>query len=128
MEGENKAIMIVGQEDFPFPIPLVRNGDAWRFDTAAGRLEILYRRIGRNELDTIEVLRAIADAQREYADTEGRQGVFQAYARRFFSAPGKHDGLYWATDEDEKESPLGPLAAVTRCQRPRRPSAEFVVL
>jgi hypothetical protein len=105
------ARLQVGNDGWPLPIPMVRNGNAWRFDPGRGVQAMIDRRIGRNELDTIEVLRAIADAQREYADTEGRQGVFQAYARRFFSAPGKHDGLYWATDEGEKESPLGPLAA-----------------
>ena len=76
-----------------------------------GVQELVTRRIGQNELDTIQVLEAIVDAQDEYARTEGRKGAFQAYARRLFSTPGKHDGLYWASAEGEPESPLGPLAA-----------------
>ena len=76
-----------------------------------GAQELVDRRIGRNELDTIEVLRAIVDAQDEYARTAGRQGAFRAYARRFFSAPGTRDGLYWPAAEGEPESPLGPLLA-----------------
>jgi hypothetical protein len=105
------ATLQVGNDRWPLPIPMVRDSTVWRFDPKQGVQALIDRRIGRNELDTIEVLRAIVDAQREYAETEGRQGVFQAYARRFFSTPGKHDGLYWATEEGEHESPLGPLAA-----------------
>ena len=105
------ATLQVGNDGWPLPIPMVRDGTVWRFDPKQGVQALIDRRIGRNELDTIEVLRAIVDAQRDYADTEARQGAFSAYARRFFSTPGKHDGLYWATEEGEPESPLGPLAA-----------------
>jgi DUF2950 family protein len=107
MEGENKAIMIVGQEDFPFPIPLVRDGEAWRFDTAAGRLEILYRRIGRNELAAIQACLAYVDAQNEYAAREQAAG---AYAQRIVSQPGKKDGLYWQASGGDV-SPLGEFMA-----------------
>ncbi len=114
-QGDSKAIMIVGQDDFPFPIPIVRKGDAWRFDTAAGRLEILYRRIGRNELDTIQACLAYVDAQNDYADKDHGSGV-GAYAQRIVSQPGKQDGLYWPTKAGEEESPLGALVAEATSQ------------
>ena len=108
IDGDRKAALILGPDDFPFPIPLVRNGSGWKFDTAAGRREILYRRIGRNELDAIQTSLAYVDAQNDYADKNpaGGRGV---YAQRFFSSPGKKDGLYWPSEGDE--SPLGELVA-----------------
>jgi Protein of unknown function (DUF2950) len=109
MDGDSKAMIIVGQEDFPFPIPLVRKDRMWRFDTAAGRLEILYRRIGRNELDTIQACLAYVDAQNDYAEKD-RTGA-GIYARRIVSQPGKKDGLYWPTSQGNDESPLGELVA-----------------
>jgi hypothetical protein len=107
----DKAMLTIGEDGFPFAFPIVRSGDRWRFDTAAGREELLARRIGANELDTIKVLQAIVDAEREYAsqDRDG-DGVF-TYAQKFESAPGKHDGLYWPTQSGEAQSPLGPLIA-----------------
>jgi Protein of unknown function (DUF2950) len=108
------TVLEVGNDRWPFPIPMVRPAGhvgKWRFDTRQGVQELVDRRIGRNELDTIEVLRAIVAAQEEYARTVGRQGAFRAYARRFFSTPGTRDGLYWPTSDREPESPLGPLAA-----------------
>ncbi len=107
----DRAVLQVGEDGWPLPIPMLARGGTWRFDAVAGGREIADRRIGRNELDTIETLRAIADAQRDYAATAGRQGAFQAYARRFFSTPGHRDGLYWPTREGEADSPLGPMAA-----------------
>jgi hypothetical protein len=109
MDGDSKATMVVGQEEFPFPIPLVRKDRMWRFDTAAGRLEILYRRIGRNELDTIQACLAYVDAQNDYAEKD-RTGA-GIYARRIVSQPGKKDGLYWPTSQGNDESPLGELVA-----------------
>ena len=109
MEGTDKAVLIIGQEDWPFPIPLVRKDSTWRFDTAAGREEILYRRIGRNELNAIETCLAYVDAQQEYAD-EGVAGN-GVYAQRIASRPGKKDGLYWPAQSSADESPLGELAA-----------------
>lgn len=106
-----RAIVQVGPDAWPLPIPIVQRGGAWRFDAAAGAEEIITRRIGRNELDTIQTLRAIVDAQDDYARTAGRQGAFMAYARRFFSTPGQRDGLFWATAENEPPSPLGPFVA-----------------
>jgi hypothetical protein len=109
MEGTDKGVLIIGQEDWPFPIPLVRKDSTWRFDTTAGRDEILYRRIGRNELNAIETCLAYVDAQQEYAE-HGVAGN-GVYAQRIASRPGKKDGLYWPAQSSADESPLGELAA-----------------
>ena len=111
MEGDDKAVVIIGPEDFPFPIPLTRKGAAWQFDTAAGRLEILYRRIGRNELSAIQACLAYADAQNEYADKDRTGAGSATYAQRIISRPGKKDGLYWPGAQGDDESPLGELVA-----------------
>ncbi|BDV41970.1 hypothetical protein GURASL_08930 [Geotalea uraniireducens] len=115
-QGADRAILSIGTADYPFPIPLVKKGQKWFFDTRAGRQEILNRRIGRNELEVMDVLRAYVDAQREYAakDHDGN-GVLE-FAQRLNSTPGKHDGLYWEAGEGEEESPFGPLAARADCQ------------
>ena len=109
-DGDDHVNFSVGDDEWPVPIPLVKEAGGWRFDTAAGREEMINRRIGRNELHAIAVIRAIGDAQDEYeaADrtVQGRQ-----YAQKFASSEGKRDGLYWPTKEGEAESPLGPLAA-----------------
>jgi hypothetical protein len=107
-EGNRKATLIVGNDDFPFPIPIYNTRTGWEFDTKAGRLEILYRRIGRNELDAIQTCLAFVDAENEYAEKDRGQGV-GVYAQRFVSSPGKKDGLFWRDDSDP--SPLGELAA-----------------
>ena len=109
MEGADKAALVIGNEDWPFPIPLVRKDGSWRFDTAAGREEILFRRIGRNELSAIQACLAYVDAQQEYAE-KGVAGN-GVYAQRIVSQPGKKDGLYWPAQAREDESPLGELAA-----------------
>jgi hypothetical protein len=111
MEGENKAILVIGAGDFPLPIPLVRKDGAWRFDTAAGREEILYRRIGKNELEAIQATLAYVDAQNEYAEKDRTGDGLNAYAKRIISQPGKKDGLYWPVSQGEEESPLGELMA-----------------
>jgi Protein of unknown function (DUF2950) len=109
MEGTDKAVLILGREDWPFPIPLMRKDGSWRFDTAAGREEILYRRVGRNELSAIRACLAYVDAQQEYAERGiAGNGV---YAQRIVSQPGNKDGLYWPAQSGEDESPLGELAA-----------------
>jgi hypothetical protein len=110
MEGDNKAIMVIGPDDWPFPIPLTQAKGEWRFDAAAGREEILFRRIGRNELDTIQTCLAYVDAQNDYADMMRKDGV-APYAQRFVSLPGKMDGLYWPAKEGEPQSPIGEFAA-----------------
>jgi DUF2950 family protein len=107
-EGNKKATLIVGDDDFPFPIPLSSTGSGWEFDTKAGRLEILYRRIGRNELDAIQTSLAYVDAQNEYAEKDHGLGI-GVYAQRIVSSTGKKDGLFWHDDSDP--SPLGELAA-----------------
>ena len=103
-----KASLILGADDFPFPVPLIRTKTGWEFDIDSGRDEILYRRIGRNELDTIQIILAFVDAENEYADKDRGYGV-GAYAQRIVSSPGKKDGLYWQSDSND--SPLGELAA-----------------
>src|SRR3984893_3858903 len=108
-EGNKKAPPILGADDFPFPIPLVNNRTGWEFDAAAGRIEILYRRIGRNELDAIQTCLAYVDAQNEYAEKDRTGEGVGVYAQRIVSSPGKKDGLFWRDDRDP--SPLGELAA-----------------
>jgi Protein of unknown function (DUF2950) len=111
MEGDSKAVMVVGPDDFPLPIPLVRKDGLWRFDTAAGREEILFRRIGENELDAIQSALAYVDAQDEYAEKDRTGAGVNTYAQRIISQPGKKDGLYWPTSQGEPPSPLGELIA-----------------
>ena len=108
-EGNKKATLILGTDDFPFPIPLVNYNTGWEFDPAAGRREILYRRIGRNELDAIQTCLAFVDAQNEYAEKDRTGNGVGVYAQRIVSTPGKKDGLFWRDDGDP--SPLGELAA-----------------
>jgi hypothetical protein len=110
-EGDDKAVLVIGDEDFPFPIPLIRRDGAWQFDTAAGRLEILYRRIGRNELDAIQACLAYVDAQNEYAEKDRTGSGVGTYAQRIVSRPGKKDGLYWPAAQGDDASPLGELFA-----------------
>lgn len=111
MEGETKAVMVVGNDDFPLPIPLVRKDGTWQFDTAAGREEIVARRIGKNELDAIQACLAYVDAQNDYAEKDRTGAGANIYAQRIVSQPGKKDGLYWPTSQGEDPSPLGELVA-----------------
>ena len=106
---DGKATLVVGNEDWPFPAPLMRRGEVWAFDATTGREEVIRRRIGRNELDTMQTLLAVVDAQREYASEDPDGNGFHDYARRFISTPGKRDGLYWPVAEGARPSPLGPL-------------------
>jgi hypothetical protein len=109
-------VLNVGERDWPFPIPLVKAADRWVFDTRAGKEEILNRRIGENELSTVQTLLAIVDAQREYSrQPHGPDGVRQ-YAEKFQSDPGKRNGLYWETRPGEVTSPLGELVAGARAE------------
>ncbi len=110
----NKMVLIMGEQEWPFPIPLVKKGNQWFFDTKAGKEEILNRRIGDNELNTIQVMLAIVDAQREYAMKDHDGDGILAYAEKFGSDPGKKNGLYWETKEGEEPSPLGELVAEAR--------------
>jgi hypothetical protein len=114
--SENVAVLHVGKENWPFPIPLVKSSDGWFFDTVAGRDELLNRRIGEDELNAIAVCRAYVAAQQEYSkkDRTG-EGVVQ-YAQHFMSRPGKKDGLYWEASAGEEVSPMGPLVAEARME------------
>jgi hypothetical protein len=114
-EGQN-MILIVGKDDWPFPIPLVKKGNGWIFDTAQGREELLNRRIGENELTVIQVLLAIVDAQREYAIKDRNRDGLLEYAQKFISDSGKHNGLYWEAKQGEPQSPLGPFVARARSE------------
>jgi len=107
----DERVLHIGKEDWPFPIPIVKVEEGWIFDTEAGMDEVLNRRIGRNELNTIEVGRAIADAQKEYALKDWDNDGLREYAKVVISSPGKKDGLYWEVKKGEEPSPLGLLVA-----------------
>ena len=111
-EGEEKDVLIIGEKKWPFPVPIVKKGNSWMFDTETGREEILNRRIGHNEILAIKACQAYVDAQHEYygmAEPDGDQ--LPKYAQHMISASGRRDGLYWPTAPGAKESPLGPLVA-----------------
>jgi len=110
-ESADKIVLHIGTDDWSLPIPIMKKNNTWVFDTKAGKEEILNRRIGRNELNVIEVLHAYVDAQREYASKDCKGGGVVEFAQKFISTKGKHDGLYWETKEGEEMSPLGPLVA-----------------
>jgi hypothetical protein len=110
IEPDQTVTLYVGADNWPMPIPIVKNSSgAWYFDTEAGAKEILYRRIGRNENDAIEVLYTLVGAQREYASATHDGGNSKHYALKFVSTEGKQDGLYWKTSDNEPPSPIGPL-------------------
>ena len=124
--GADRRILRMGAQDWPFAIPIVREGVGWRFATEQGLGELQNRRIGANERNAIYVMRSIADAQREYAQADRMgDGVLQ-YARKLGSTPGKHDGLYWAADtaRGEEQSPLGPLVAAASTELAGRKEGE----
>ena len=110
-ESDSKCVLEVGEKFWPFPIPVVKQGGQWLFDTAAGKDEILNRRVGENELATLAVVRGYVEAQREYAtkDRDGDQVL--EFAQKIISSPNMKDGLYWPPELDGEISPLGPLAA-----------------
>jgi hypothetical protein len=110
-DGDARATLVVGKDDWPMPIPAVKGPRGWTLDTSAGAKEILARRIGQNELDTIQVAQAMVDAERDYASEDRNADGLREYTAKFISSPGKKDGLYWPTKEGEPPSPLGPLAA-----------------
>ena len=110
-EGEDKITFEVGTNNWPMPIPLVKTNGQWRFDTAAGKEEIINRHIGKDELHAIGVCRAYVAAQRQYASANPDAGGGVKYAQKFKSTPGMKDGLYWPSAENEPASPFGPLVA-----------------
>lgn len=109
-QPDGSVDLYIGAENWPFPIPLVKKNGRWLFDAAAGKKEILYRRIGQNEFDTIDTLHGLVDAQKEYA-SQARDGEAKEYAEKLLSDEGKHNGLYWQTNEGQPPSPAGPLIA-----------------
>ena len=111
VEPDGKTTLYVGAENWPTPIPLAHKGGAWYFDTPAGKQEILYRRIGKNELTVIQVCRELVDAEKEYYGQPQDGGSVNQYAEKLYSDPGKHNGLYWETSGGESNSPIGPLVA-----------------
>lgn len=115
-QGDERAVLSVGTDDFPLPIPLVKQGSAWHFDTKQGEQEIFDRRIGDNELTAIAVSHAYVEAQREYAAMHRLANGQGEYAQKFHSSPGNHDGLYWEPENASDESPLGPLVANARAE------------
>lgn len=115
-EEGGSTILIVGKQDWPFPIPLVKKGQGWVFDTEKGKQEILNRRIGENELNTIQSILAVVDAEREYAIKDRNRDGLLEYAQKFVSDPGKRNGLYWEAKQGEPQSPLGPIMSQARSQ------------
>jgi len=105
-EPDGTTILYIGAENWPTPIPLVNKGNAWYFDTEAGKKEILYRRIGRNEISTFRVCQELVAAEKEYYSAQHSE-----YAKEIFSDEGQHNGLYWKAAEGEPQSPIGPLVA-----------------
>jgi hypothetical protein len=110
-QPDKSVTLYIGSENWPFPIPLVEKSGAWSFDTANGKREILFRRIGRNEDFTTDTLQALVEAQKDYASQTHDQDVVKQYAQRVISNEGKHDGLYWKAGEGAPQSPIGPLIA-----------------
>jgi Protein of unknown function (DUF2950) len=105
-EPDGTVTLYIGAENWPTPIPLVNNGGLWYFDTEAGKKEILYRRVGRNEMSAIRVCQELVAAQKEYYSAHNNE-----YAQKIFSDEGQHDGLYWKAADNEPQSPIGPLVA-----------------
>jgi hypothetical protein len=116
LEGEAKAVLVIGKDDWPMPIPLVKSGKRWRFDTLAGKDEVLKRRIGRNELSAIQVCLSVVDAEREYVAKDRDSDGLMEYAAKIASTPGKRDGLFWEARDGEPASPLGPLVAAAAAE------------
>jgi hypothetical protein len=109
--GENKRILYVGKDDWPMPVPIVKTGKQWHFQTEEGRQEILSRRIGKNEIGAIQTCLAIVDAEKEYATLDRDNDQLLEYTPKFASEKGKKDGLYWQAAPGEPLSPLGPFVA-----------------
>jgi hypothetical protein len=113
-QSADHVVLQVGADDWPLPIPLVQQDGRWHFDTAAGAQEIVDRRIGRNELETIRTMRAFVDAQRDYYERARQQTGTGFFAQRLASTPGRKDGLYWPAENNAPESPLGPLVTAAQ--------------
>lgn len=114
--GPDQATLYAGEDHWPFPIPLVKTADGWRFDAVQGREEIINRRIGRNELYALGVVSAYVEAQFEYANSDHDSETVAEYAQKLASAPGQHDGLFWEEEPGRPPSPMGPLVAEARAE------------
>ena len=108
---KNAMILLVGKDDWPLPIPIVKVNGKWHFDVEQGKQEILARRIGSNELDAIEVCRGYVEAQNNYAEEDRTGSGVRHYAQKIISSPGKRDGLYWTSTGEKDESPIGAIVA-----------------
>src|SRR5581483_4624151 len=117
---KGRVLLYVGADNWPLPIPLVKRDDGWIFDTPAGKEELLYRRVGRNELSVIDVLEELVDAQHEYAAAQFTASGAAEYAEKIISDDGSKNGLYWPTTEGQPESPIGPLIADATAQGYKR--------
>jgi hypothetical protein len=126
-ENQSTKVLIIGGEDWPFPVPLKKKGTAWRFDTESGKAEVLARRIGANELTVIRLCQAYVLMQRQYAAQEHDGKPKGVYAGKFRSSPGQQDGLYWPVKSGQPPSPLGDLAAEAAAEgyRGKQPSTPF---
>ena len=111
MDSDTKATLVLGNNEWPFPFPLVKGSKGWQFDAKAGAEELVNRRVGENELFTIRFCLAFGDAQREYAEQDRNGDGLLEYAQRFRSNEGKQDGLYWPSKQGEPDSPFGPLVS-----------------
>jgi hypothetical protein len=116
-EPDGKVTLIIGAENWPFPIPLANNNGSWYFDTPDGKDEILFRRIGKNEVTAIDALHALVEAQQQYY-TRPPAGIPKQYAQKLVSDEGGHNGLYWQGANDEADSPIDPLIAYARQNLP----------
>src|SRR5262245_5331970 len=110
-KNKNRAVLNIGKDDWPFAVPLVKKGGQWSFDPVAGRQEVLYRRIGGNELDAIDICRGFVEAQEDYAEEKHDGAIVNQYAQRIISSPGKQDGLAWKNSDGTWGGPIGDKAA-----------------
>ncbi|HEX4160054.1 MAG TPA: DUF2950 domain-containing protein [Rhizomicrobium sp.] len=115
-DSPDRATLLVGTEQWPYPIPVVRTDNVWHFDAATGAQEILNRRIGRNELSAMDVCRDYVRAQGDYAAGRATAKLPPEFAQKFVSSLGQHDGLYWPAAPGENESPIGPQMAAARAE------------
>jgi hypothetical protein len=123
-ESDTRRVLELGNDHWPFPVPIVQQNGGWFFDTAAGKDELLNRRIGGNELETLKTVRTYVQAQREYASRDRDGDDVLEYAQNLLSTPGNHDGLYWSPEPDGEISPLGPLVAAAQAEGYQKSTGE----